>query len=95
MLIADYLRLLDTYVSGELAPDAFEQKYLGMFKNESRLMHPSVFAILDRLFAAVDAYCADAELRDDDDLDEIELLEEARGARDMLRSFKVQAKMDS
>lgn len=90
MLVNDYLGLLETYTSGKMTADEFERAYLDKFKKESRVLSPHEFAVLDRLFGAVDAYCGDTDLRDGEDLDESALLDEAARARDALRSFKVQ-----
>jgi hypothetical protein len=52
----------------------FESKYLQRFKSETIALPESAFMILDRLFADVDAYCADSSIRELGDLGDKELL---------------------
>ena len=53
----------------------FEKKYLNLYKNDATEWTESEFAILDELFGAVDAFCADTNLRSEGDLDENQLYE--------------------
>lgn len=84
MLIEDYLTLIDALLESEMDAEGFERRYLEAFKHETRPMTADVFQALDGLFAAVDAYCGDDELRDEDDLDVAGLWTAARKARDIL-----------
>lgn len=86
MLMNDYIRLIDAFLGGEIDALTFESTYLAKFKSEQCPISHQVFKILDRLFADVDAFCADASLRDENDLDEAGLIEAARKARDALKS---------
>lgn len=79
-VVADYAELIRLFLDGHLSAGDFEMAYLRRFKSETRTMPPSAFRALDRLFAAVDAYCGDPELRDEGDLDEAGLRRAARRA---------------
>ena len=68
--ISKYIELIERFTSGAIDAPAFESTYLTMFKNESARLPDMAFGVLDELFADVDAYCADPELRGESDLDE-------------------------
>ena len=60
---ASYLTLLRAFVEGRLTPTEFETLYLFMFKNDPGGRDPETYQVLNALFAEVDAFCDDAELR--------------------------------
>lgn len=78
--IDKYILLITQFVSFEITPSEFEVSYLKMFKNESEMLPEKTYAVLNELFHDVDAYCSDPSLRDEDDLDEHELLKRAEEA---------------
>ena len=61
--IIRYIDLLKAFLAGTVDAPLFERAYLEAFKSESSLFPDDLFSILDRLFADVDAFCADPELR--------------------------------
>ena len=75
------LRLIDSFLSGDLSALAFEIEYMDAWRSYRdssdiiKVDEKTQFYI-DRVFTALDTYCADPELRDDGDLDENELLSE-------------------
>jgi hypothetical protein len=69
----DYQRLIERFLRREIDAKEFEVTYLDRFKHDDREMSSDLFLALDELFADVDMFCADDELRDDEDLDEAEL----------------------
>ncbi|CAM2846561.1 MULTISPECIES: colicin immunity domain-containing protein [Vibrio] len=79
-----YTLLMSRFLSGQLTGAQFEERYLEMFKNESRPMPENVYQVLNSLFYCVDAYCSDPDLRDDDDLDDSLLLARTQDAYDLL-----------
>lgn len=81
MLVDDYIQLIDAFLDGRIEVLEFESRYLAMFKTEHRPMSEETFRILDRLFADVDAFCADPTLRDEHDLDEEGLRQATSQAR--------------
>lgn len=87
--LTPYLALLDAFASGQVPAPAFEEQYLARYKADPFLWSEPVFDVLDRLFADVDAYVADDDLRDaeDGDLDDAGLLAAARTALDRLRAL--------
>lgn len=68
--VTKYIELIERFVSGAIDGRAFESVYLKMFKNESARLPDTAFMVLDQLFCDVDAFCADAALRTESDLDE-------------------------
>ena len=78
--VQSYVTLLSALVSGRIEPEAFEATYLLRFKSEQTELPKEIFAVLDRLFGEVDAYCADPEVRGSDDIGNEELLASSRKA---------------
>ena len=73
--LTPYIDLLRSLGLKEISVTDFEKKFLNLYKNDATEWTDSEFAILDELFGAVDAFCADASLRSVDDLDENQLYE--------------------
>jgi hypothetical protein len=80
-----YISLITSLVDGSVPICDFEKQYLNMFKNETGMLTEVEYDALDFLFSSVDAFCADDDLRDDDDIDEKQLLEDARITLSKLR----------
>lgn len=81
--IRNYMQLMDELLSGSIQPAQFQRLYFDHFKREGFLEEP-VFQVLDALFGAVDAYCADTDLRkelSETTINELELLVEVHKAR--------------
>jgi hypothetical protein len=87
--VAPYLTLLEDFAFSGLAAPAFEQQFLERYKTDPFLWSEPVFAVLDRVFADVDAYVADDDLRDPDDgdLDDEGLRASARTALERLSAL--------
>jgi Bacterial self-protective colicin-like immunity len=60
--LAPYLALLRMLLEGRMAPAEFEAVFLPLYKNDPTPWPPAVFDLLDRVFADVDAFCADPAL---------------------------------
>lgn len=60
--IAGYAALIGEFVRGEMSVAAFSDAYLGRFKREQVMLPEPAFAVLDRLFAEIDAYTDDVAL---------------------------------
>lgn len=71
--LTPYRNLLSSFVIGNISATEFESQYFSLYKNETTLFPDQQFLILDKLFADIDAFVADPDLRDEDDLDEREL----------------------
>lgn len=89
--ISKYVSLLESFQTGRIAAKQFEQEFLPLFKNDQASVdYPEeIVDTLDALFAAVDEYCDDPQLRLQlrRSLDEHELLVAANLARERLRGF--------
>jgi len=85
--LAKYLDLLRTFTRGSLSAHLFEQEYLVAFKNEKILFGGTIYYILNELFGDVDEYCSDPAIRDEDDIDDEELLKRARVALERLEAI--------
>ncbi|PSO73701.1 MAG: hypothetical protein BRC42_03955 [Cyanobacteria bacterium QS_1_48_34] len=81
-----YIVLLKDFVTEKKSAEEFEEQFLQLFKNESDLLSPREFQILDQLFSDVDAYCSNPELIEDPwfDLSEAQLRVSARNTLDKL-----------
>jgi hypothetical protein len=65
LAIEPYRHLLEQFVDGQITADEFETEYLKTYlSDESPHVERAVFAVVDGFFADVDAYVADAEIRD-------------------------------
>ena len=61
--IPQYIDLIKLFVLHQIGAKQFEQEYLQLFKNNKTLHSEDVFDAISDLFAAVDDYCDDPELR--------------------------------
>lgn len=75
-----YIDLLRSFGHKEITAASFESQYLDMYKNDSTDWSEAEFEILEELFFAVDSFCLEDNLRDEDDLDENQLREACRNA---------------
>jgi hypothetical protein len=80
-----YIDALSDLLGGTLQPAEFEVWFWTTYKDEPAGMSTYVFAILDRLCDDVDAYCSNADVRDELSLDEKGLIQSAKNA---LRALK-------
>ncbi|ARX35438.1 MULTISPECIES: colicin immunity domain-containing protein [Proteus] len=73
------IKLIDAYLEGELLPSDFEKKYIELWRkyrdfDDKGTIKKETQKYLDSIFCAVDAYCSEPSLRDENDLDESGLL---------------------
>ena len=73
-----YLHLMKSFVENKIDANEFERSYLLMFKNDTSSWTEAEYENLNNLFAEVDAFCADPELRGENDIDEDQLREVTR-----------------
>lgn len=83
-----YMNLLQCFGQKEITAVEFEKKYLELYKNDPTDWSEGEFEILDGLFGAVDAFCSDPDLREEDDLDEVQLRGACRNAWMNLRDLE-------
>lgn len=85
--LEQYIALISSFVADKIPAADFEREYLKLFKADETEWPEAEFAILDELFGEVDAFCADPQLRDENDLDEYELKERSKMALERLQSL--------
>ncbi len=88
--LRQYIELIESFIQNKIEAIDFERRYLDLFKADTTEWSEAEFAILDELFAAVDAFCADPTLRDAEDLDEEQLRRKCRAALEKLRALDTQ-----
>ncbi|EFX2127454.1 hypothetical protein SMX71_004358 [Cronobacter dublinensis] len=74
------LALIDSFVSGEITASEFENRYAISWRkhrdsDDSKSPNRDTQRYFDSVFSAVDAYCSDPDLIDEDDLNDQGLLE--------------------
>ncbi|WP_217157342.1 colicin immunity domain-containing protein [[Mycobacterium] fortunisiensis] len=62
-MLAGYEPILRRFVNGELSANRFESEYLKYFKSDTKQVASKEFDTLDELFANVDDYVKDPQLR--------------------------------
>lgn len=82
-----YQQLVESFVAGKLSAVQFEATYLRLFKHDTS-RSKEVYPILSNLFWAVEDFCIYPELRDENDLDENQLLQAAKVALEDLRKLE-------
>lgn len=73
-----YIHLIESFVENRIDANEFERSYLLMFKKDTSSWTEAEYENLNYLFGEVDAYCADPELRSQNDIDEDQLREAAK-----------------
>ncbi|MFI8415562.1 colicin immunity domain-containing protein [Serratia sp. NPDC078593] len=73
------LALIDLFVSGNMKAPEFEKQYVASWREYRDCYEPknrdkAMQRYFDSVFSAVDTYCADPDLIDEDDLDDQGLL---------------------
>jgi hypothetical protein len=82
-----YVELIRQFVGQSIPADEFERKYLNLYKSDATDWTDEEFSLLDGLFYAVDAFCADPALRDERDTDEASLRQIAASTCERLCSM--------
>ena len=96
--INTYRRLIFQFVNEEISADQFEKDYMSLwrecrdknwreFKDKVVISEDGAADIVDQLFTALDCYCGNPDLRDEDDIDEAELLEIAKSSLKKLLDY--------
>lgn len=81
-----YIELLEAFLEQRtLDSSTFEKRYLELFKGDPTMFSDEEFLVLDKLFADVDMFEADPDLRAEDNLDEPGLRASAEEALRKLR----------
>ena len=82
-----YVKLIKRFLDREISVAEFERTYLDTFKQDTTRRSNDEFMILDELFAAVDAFCADPKLCDERDIDEDQLRHQCQLALQALQTM--------
>jgi hypothetical protein len=61
--VVPYAILIRLFVDGSMAAEHFEVLFLRLYKVDPTEWPPELFGVLDGIFADIDAYCADPEVR--------------------------------
>lgn len=80
------LTLIDSFISGEIPAPEFEIEYSTLWReyrdsDSSKSPNKDTQRYFDSVFSAVDSYCSDPDLLDEDDLDD-------QGLSDVVMSLK-------
>jgi hypothetical protein len=81
------MKLIEEFLSGMMDSSRFEKRYLEAFKRDPTFFPEEIFETLDALFAEVDAFCPDPEIRGPNGLDEIQLRAKCLQALQRLRQL--------
>ena len=73
-----YIHLMESFLAHKIDASEFERRYFSMFKNDTSSWTEAEYENLNYLFGELDAFCADPELRDENDIDEDQLREAAK-----------------
>jgi self-protective colicin-like immunity protein len=70
-----YIHVMMSFVENKIDASEFERSYLLMFKEDTTNWTEAEYESLNYLFGEVDAFCADPELRGENDIDDDQLRE--------------------
>jgi hypothetical protein len=78
-----FYELILNFINGIISASEFENEYLLLWRKCRdmgilSLLNSKTGNALDTLFTAVDSYCSDENFRDENDINETQLLEEAK-----------------
>jgi hypothetical protein len=82
--LSPYLKLIEEFTLRRIPAAEFEREYLQMFKNDVSTWTEEEYEVLNDLFCDVDSFCSDPRLRDNNDLDEVQLRDSANTALEKL-----------
>ncbi len=75
------LKLINNFIHGSIPASEFEKNYINEWRNyrdfgERSGIDESTQEYVDRVFTALDIYCSNSDLRDENDFDDEQLLNE-------------------
>ena len=83
--LGPYVKLITEFLEGKILAEQFEKMYLNLFANDVTHWSEVEYLVLDKLFSDVEEFCSDPDLRDENDLDENQLRDQAQIALDKLK----------
>lgn len=72
-----YIDLAKRFLNDDLTADEFSLAIVRKFKHEKIFFGETEAQAMDQLFYAAESYCGDIELRNEEDLDELQLADAA------------------
>jgi Bacterial self-protective colicin-like immunity len=72
-----YILLIEDFINERLTGLEFEKQFLELHRKDTYVYPEDVRKPLSILFSDVDSFCSDPEIRDENDIDEIQLREKA------------------
>jgi hypothetical protein len=82
-----YIEIIKDFVEHRIDVENFESTFLEMFKNEKEDIPENVYCVLDSFFSDVDMLVLDESLRENGDLNEVQLRESAKKTLYSLNKF--------
>lgn len=87
---SSFFNLINSYSNGAITPVVFEEKYIELWNRYSQTekygqFNESTDGAFDKIFSAVDCFCSNVNLRDENDLDENGLYEEVKKIMEELK----------
>ena len=83
--LEEYSKLLEQYLTDNIDARSFEHNYFSKFKNDSTNWSIDEFEILNSIFTDLDAFSPNPSLKDEFDIDEVQLRENTKRNLETLR----------
>jgi hypothetical protein len=83
-----YISVIEAFIDGKLTAVEFEKEFLELHRNDNHSYAEDAHKVISIMFSDVDSFCSIPEIRDENDIDEQELLNRARKALDDLNEIK-------
>jgi len=84
----EYEKLMTIFLDRKITAKEFESRYLSLFKNDNYLYSDDDFVPIEMAFSALDAFCAEDEIFDENDIDEGQLRLEISNCLQKLKTRK-------
>ena len=85
--IQPYIDLVEKFITDQIDAQGFEKLFLELFKKDSTQFNEREYEILNNLFYDVEDFCANPDIRDDEDLDEKQLKTRSKKHLEKLRAL--------
>lgn len=85
-----YVQLIEGFLNGSVSVEAFEERFLSLFKAEPKGLDEPIYEILNKLFTDVDCYSAECLPGAETawEISEVQLRREAARALEQLRDYE-------
>ncbi len=85
--IQPYIDVVEKFIADQIDAQGFEKLFLELFKKDSTQFNEREYEILNNLFYDVEDFCANSDIRDDEDLDEKQLKTRSKKHLEKLRAL--------